>query len=101
MLWVLGISLFLLATSSLAQWQQIFRVDSDKSKHAITPAILELAEQLLPEGNISGLSIGVVHSGNIVELKGWGVKSEDGDQTSPDVSFSLSLRWKWCRQAVS
>jgi hypothetical protein len=89
MLWVRAVPVFSLVIGSLAQQQAL---NLDASKHAITPAISELAEQLLPKGNISGLSIGVVHSDGIVELEGWGVKSEDGDKMTPDVSFSSNFQ---------
>lgn len=81
-----GIVALLLVAGCLAQ-QEVLSVED--RKRAITPAISDLGDRLLKEGKIPGLSIGVVHSNGTVELKSWGVKTEDGDAMTSDVRVSL------------
>ena len=54
----------------------------------LTPEISQLAEKLMKEAGVPGLSLGVVHPDNAVELKAWGIRSEDGDNATVDVSSS-------------
>ena len=89
---VLAALVALLASSTFAQ-QTAFQFALEEStvagisttKHALTPGVLNLTEQLMKEGDIPGLSIGVVHSNDIVEVQSWGIRSEDGDVLTTDV----------------
>lgn len=80
----------LLVSNALAQWQQVLsdRPTDSHSKRAITEEISELAAKLVKETQLPGISIGVVHSDNNVELKSWGISSEDGFNMTTDVSHS-------------
>ena len=69
-------------------------------KPGLTPKIQAYVEGLRQNNGIQGISIGVVHMSNNgldinTEYGSWGIRTEDGDPTTPDVSalypqFTLS-----------
>ena len=87
MIW--GVKLAALLVSGAVAQQRVFHGAS--VKHAITPDISALANRLLKEGNIHGLSVGVIHSSDAAEYMGWGLKTEEGDPMNPEVSASFSI----------
>lgn len=70
--------------------QQVLSVAS--IRHAITPETDKLGEELLDIGIMKGLSVGVIHSNDTSEYKAWGVRSEDGDRNTPEVSLFTAQR---------
>ena len=54
-------------------------------KRAITPEIKEFAQDLVHNGSVPGMTIGVVHSNGVVEFEAFGIKTEDGDNMTADV----------------
>lgn len=55
---------------------------------AINTDVKDLAEKLVRQAHIPGLSIGVVHSDNSLEVVNWGIRSEGQERMTTDVSRS-------------
>ncbi|KAF7793989.1 hypothetical protein EIP86_005115 [Pleurotus ostreatoroseus] len=65
-------------------------------KPGLTPKIKAYVEAIRQNNEIQGISIGVVHMNNIytgleinTEYGSWGIRTEDGDPTTPDTLFSI------------
>ncbi len=52
----------------------------------ITPAIRKHVEYVMEQAGLHGVSLGIVKDGR-VEIEGFGVRNEDNDPVTPDVSF--------------
>ncbi|KAI0087674.1 beta-lactamase/transpeptidase-like protein [Irpex rosettiformis] len=82
----LATSLFLTAIIREERWfvagQNVF--------NPITPGVRQLANDLLKNGTIPGLSLAVVHLNGSLDSADFGVKNEDGDQMTVDTLFGLA-----------
>lgn len=84
-----------LVYGSLAQQQHYLPLHAQKPQ-VITKELRKYINGLLEDGRIPGLSLGVVHSGGVVEVEGFGRRSENGARTTPEVryhNYSLVRRW--------
>lgn len=54
---------------------------------AITPEFSKYVENLMKEGGVPGLALGVVHATGETEYGAWGVRSEEGEMMSTDVRY--------------
>ena len=81
-------AIFTLLTSyALCQQQVLGRPgEAGLSKQAITPELSELIRKLMNEANVPGMTLGVIHSSNVVELETFGRKTEDDDKMTVDAS---------------
>ena len=57
---------------------------------AITPEVKQFAKEVLHNGSVPGLTLGVVHSNGHVEFEAFGKKTEDGANMTIDVSLGTS-----------
>ena len=57
---------------------------------AINAGVKTLAEKLVRQAHIPGLSIGVVHSDNSIEAANWGIRSESRECMTTDVNCLIS-----------
>ncbi len=80
----LAFVVFDLLCGSLAQQQHYLPLHAQKPQ-IITRELRQYIDGLLEEGRIPGLSLGVVHPGGVVEVEGFGRRSEDGARTTPEV----------------
>ena len=63
----------LLTSYALCQQQVLDRPgEAGLSKQAIAPELSELTEKLMNGANVPGMTLGVVHSSNVVELEAFG-----------------------------
>ncbi|GJE94200.1 beta-lactamase/transpeptidase-like protein [Phanerochaete sordida] len=74
--------------------QQIFRdgtsLHGGAAKRVITPQLAELTEKIMRDYNMSGLTLGVVHSNDTVEYGAFGRKTEDNDEMTSDTLFDMA-----------
>lgn len=63
--------------------------------YAITPDVKQFAEDVLRNGSVPGLTLGVVHSNGVVELEQFGRKTEDGATMTTDVSVQVFVQSYW------
>jgi CubicO group peptidase (beta-lactamase class C family) len=67
------------------------RADLGPAIEAALPRLDAIAENLIATSAIPGLSIAIVHGGELVYLKGFGVREVGGtDLVSPDTVFPLA-----------
>ena len=64
-------------------------VSNHGTKVILTPELTKFIQEVVTNGSLPGLSIGIVHSGGVVEFGTWGKKSEDGEKMTSDVSLCL------------
>lgn len=79
----------LLVGSTLAQQQVFSQATSPEelpSDPALNMGIKVLVQRLMRQAHIPGLSVGVVHPDNFVETASWGIRNEQSDRTTSDVS---------------
>ncbi|GJE94211.1 beta-lactamase/transpeptidase-like protein [Phanerochaete sordida] len=74
--------------------QQVFRddtaLDGGTVKRVITPELTEFTEKIMRDYNMSGLTLGVVHSNDAVEHGAFGRKTEDNDEMTADTLFVIA-----------
>jgi hypothetical protein len=59
----------------------------------ITPEVEQLVQNVLVNGSIPGMALGIVRLDGTVESRGFGIKTEDGAEMTPDVRAHPSSRW--------
>ena len=57
------------------------------SRPVIDLNVQMLVQRLMQQAHIPGISIGVVRSDNFIETGSWGIRSENRDRMTTDVSF--------------
>ncbi|KAI0343583.1 beta-lactamase/transpeptidase-like protein [Trametopsis cervina] len=88
-----SILLYLNAISLAWAQQQLFQTPQQTpqtSKEAITNEIRQFIKDLQDNGTIPGISVAVVHSDGVVELEGFGKKTEDGVGMTADTLFNIA-----------
>ena len=74
-----------LCQALLAETQQAHLAIASERKYAITPDVKQFAQDLLSDGTIPGMTIGVVHFDGFIETDAFGSKTEDGLEMTPEV----------------
>ena len=65
-------------------------------RSALSPEVKAFAHEVVTNGSIPGLSLGVVHLDGHTEFETFGIKTEDGDKMTTNVSVVLELpRLSW------
>lgn len=67
--------------------QQVLFVAEQNSFSPITPELKQFADELLKNATIPGLSLAVVHLNGSFDSASFGVRIEEGDGMTTDVSF--------------
>lgn len=83
-----GLAFACLIGNAFSQRQEVLRgplIDTNYGKVAISDEVSRLAERLVNETSVPGLAIGVVRPDKHVEVKSWGIRSEEGDKMTTDV----------------
>ena len=65
--------------------------DHRNTARVLTPEFNKLIEEILANGTVPGLTLGVVHPSGEVEFGAYGRKTEDEDKMTIDVSVELAL----------
>lgn len=77
-------------TLQVACQQRYLPVDALNSTahgtQVINTELRQFISEVLKDANIPGLSLGVVHSGGVVEVEGFGRRSEDGVRATSQVT---------------
>lgn len=58
-----------------------------RAQKAITPEFSKYVENLMKEGGVPGLALGVVHANGESEYGAWGIRSEEGEGMTTDVRY--------------
>ena len=61
------------------------------ANRVLTPELKQLVQDVVDNGTVPGLSLAVVHDGDVVEFETWGRKTEDGDEMTVDVSPRITV----------
>ncbi|EKM60484.1 uncharacterized protein PHACADRAFT_167829 [Phanerochaete carnosa HHB-10118-sp] len=87
-----AVCLALLASNALCQQRALnqWPVVANPEKQVITSELSEFVEKIMKDGNVPGLTLGVVHSNGTVELGAFGRKTEDGDEMTVDTLYNIA-----------
>ena len=65
---------------------KLLDVPQGQDGRVLNPKFHEFVQEVVTNGSIPGLTLGVIHAGGDVEFGAWGKKTEDGQNMTADVS---------------
>ncbi|KAJ3550435.1 hypothetical protein NM688_g5078 [Phlebia brevispora] len=82
-------SAYVASSDTVAGQSPLIHEQHDGLRPAITPELSASIDSLRVRRGIHGVSIGIVRQNGDTEYGSWGIRTEDGDPTTPDTLFQI------------